>query len=152
VREISFAFTSKEKVKAKLISLTEIYSLCQKLSGLYDTDGPCFHHQVGICRGACCGKESSSEYNMRASKIADEFIFSKKNFFIVDSGREREERCAVKIVNGKYSGYGYFNINDMGFGLSALHECIKPSPDNRDIQVILKQYLKANRVEKIIDF
>ena len=40
----------------------------------------------------------------------------------------------------------------MGFGLSAVHECIKPSIDNRDIQVILKQYLKSNRVEKIIEF
>jgi hypothetical protein len=58
----------------------------------------------------------------------------------------------VKIVNGKYAGWGYFNINDMGFGLSAVHECIKPSRDNSDIQVILKQYLKSNRVEKIIEF
>jgi hypothetical protein len=40
----------------------------------------------------------------------------------------------------------------MGFGLSAVHECIKPSRDNSDIQVILKQYLKSNRVEKIIEF
>jgi hypothetical protein len=40
----------------------------------------------------------------------------------------------------------------MGFGLEAVHECIQPSPDNRDIQVILKYYLKTNRVEKIIEF
>jgi hypothetical protein len=40
----------------------------------------------------------------------------------------------------------------MGFGLSAVHECIIPSADNSDIQVILKQYLKGNRVEKIIEF
>jgi hypothetical protein len=40
----------------------------------------------------------------------------------------------------------------MGFGLTAVHECIKPAPDNRDIQVILKQYLRNNRVEKIIEF
>jgi hypothetical protein len=92
------------------------------------------------------------EYNERASKATEEFIFSRRNFFIIDKGRYDDERCAVKIVNGKYSGYGYFNINDMGFGLSAVHECIKPSGDNSDIQVILKQYLKGNRVEKIIEF
>jgi hypothetical protein len=40
----------------------------------------------------------------------------------------------------------------MGFGLSAVHECIKPQGDNSDIQVILRQYLKGNRVEKIIEF
>ena len=145
-------FTSREKAKSKLASLVETYNLCQKLTGLYDTDGACFQFHVGICKGACCGKESPDEYNERARKATEEFIFTRRNFFIIDKGRNDEERCAVKIVNGKYAGYGYFNINEMGFGLSAVHECIKPSADNRDIQVILKQYLKRNRVEKIIDF
>ena len=145
-------FTSKERTKSKLGSLVENYGLCQKLSGLYQTEGACFHYQVGICNGACIGKESPVEYNERAAKATEQFIFTRRNFFIIDKGRDDEERCAVKIVNGKYSGYGYFNINDMGFGLSAIHECIRPSGDNSDIQVILKQYLKGNRVEKIIEF
>jgi DNA polymerase-3 subunit epsilon len=145
-------FTSKEKSKSKLNSLVETYGLCQKLTGLYETDGACFHYQVGLCRGACCDKEPAEEYNERASKAIEEFIFTRRNFFVIDKGRDADERCAVKIVNGKYAGYGYFNINDMGFGLAAVHECIKPSTDNRDIQVILKQYLKNNRVEKIIEF
>ncbi len=145
-------FTSKEKTKSKLGSLIDTYNLCQKLSGLYDTEGACFQYQVGICKGACIGKESPDDYNERAAKATEEFIFSRRNFFIIDKGRENEERCAVKIVNGKYSGWGYFNINDMGFGLSAVHDCISPSGDNSDIQVILKQYLRSNRVEKIIEF
>jgi len=145
-------FTSRDKARAKLNSLIENYRLCQKLSGLYETNGACFHYQVGICNGACCGKETPDVYNERASKAIEEFIFSRRNFFIIDRGRDPEERCAVRIINGKYSGYGYFSINDMGFGLSAVHECIKPSADNRDIQVILKQYLKNNKVERIIDF
>ncbi len=145
-------FTSRDRARAKLNSMIENYQLCQKLSGLYETSGACFHYQVGICKGACCGKELPEFYNERASGATEEFIFTRRNFFIIDRGRDNEERCAVKIVNGKYSGYGYFSINDMGFGLSAVHECIKPSADNRDIQVILKQYLKSNKVEKIIDF
>jgi DNA polymerase III subunit epsilon len=146
------AFNSKDKAKSKLESLVGTYGLCQKLTGLYDTEGPCFHYHVGICKGACCGKESTGEYNERAKKAADEFVFTRGNFFVIDKGRDEEERCAVKISNGKYAGHGYFNINEIGFGLSAVHECIKPSSDNRDIQVILKQYLKSNRVERIIDF
>jgi DNA polymerase-3 subunit epsilon len=145
-------FTSKEKTKSKLGSLVEKFGLCQKLSGLYDTEGACFHYQVGICKGACICKESPAEYNERAAKAIEEFVFTRRNFFIIDRGRDDEERCAVKIVNGKYTGYGYFNINDMGFGLSAVHDCIVPSGDNSDIQVILKQYLRSNRVEKIIEF
>jgi len=145
-------FTSKEKTKSRLTALVESFSLCQKLSGLYDTEGACFHYQVGICKGACIGKESPKDYNERASKVLEKFVFARRNFFIIDKGHDAEERCAVKIVNGKYAGYGYFNINDMGFGLSAIHECINPGVDNSDIQVILKQYLKSNKVEKIIEF
>ena len=145
-------FTSKERARSKLNSLIEKYSLCQKLTGMYESSDACFHHQVGMCKGACIGLELPAEYNARAAKASEEFLFSRRNFFIIDSGRDNEERCAVKIVNGKYLGYGYFNINDMGFGLSTIHDCIKQSDDNRDIQVILKRYLRSNRVEKIIEF
>lgn len=145
-------FTSRAKVKDKLCRMVENYNLCQKLCGLYDTQGACFHQQVGLCKGACSGLEPPDSYNERAIKAAEEFTFSMKNFFIIDKGRDCEEKCAVKIVNGKYSGYGYFNVNDMGFGLSALHECIRSSDDNHDIHSILKQYLRSNKVEKIIEF
>jgi len=145
-------FTSKDRAKAKLNSLVEKYELCQKLTGLYDTDGACFQYHVGICHGGCCGRESADDYNARARKASEEFIFNRRNFFIIDRGRDPEERSAVKVVNGKYSGHGYFNINDMGFGLTAIHDCIMPSADNRDIQVILKTYLKNYKIEKIIEF
>lgn len=145
-------FTSKSKTRAKLESMVETYGLCQKLSGLYDTDGACFHHQVGMCKGACCGMEDAKSYNERAKKALEEFTFRQSNFFIIDKGRDKDERCAVKIINGKYYGYGFFNISDMGFGMEAIHDCIKPAPDNHDIRIILKAYLKRNRVEKIIEF
>ncbi len=145
-------FSSRERARSKLESLTGKYDLCQKLAGLYKCDGSCFQHHVGICRGACCGKETAADYNLRATKAIEEFVFSRRNFFIIDRGRNDEEKSAVRIINGKYSGYGYFNINDVGFGLAAVHDCIKTSPDNRDIQVILKQYLRTNKVEKIIEF
>ena len=145
-------FTGKERAKSMLISLTEKYELCQKLTGLYETMGPCFHYHVGICKGACCGKESPDLYNERARKAGEEFVFSRRNFFIIDRGRDEEERSAVKVVNGKYSGYGYFSVNEIGFGLSAVHDCINKSEDNRDIHVILKQYLRGYKIEKIIEF
>ena len=145
-------FSSRERAKSKLVSMTEAYNLCQKLTGLYESTGACFQYHVGICRGACCGHEAPEKYNERALAASGEFVFTCRNFFIIDKGRDDEERSAVKIVNGKFAGYGYFNINDMGFGLSAVHDCIIPSQDNRDIQVILKQYLRTNRVEKIIEF
>ncbi len=145
-------FTSRERAKSRLLALVEKYNLCQKLTGLYETSGPCFHYQVGLCSGACIGKESPESYNERARKAAEEFIFTRRNFFIIDRGRCNEERSAIKVLNGKFAGFGYFNINEMGFGLSAVHDCIRLSRDNSDIQVILKQYLRGYKIEKIIEF
>ena len=145
-------FNSRDNARGKLVQIISKYNLCQKLCGMYDTDGPCFHHQVSLCRGACCGEEAPSEYNQRALMALDEFIFRERNFFIIDRGRDSEERSAIKIVNGKYTGYGYFNINDVGFGLTALHDCIREAADNRDIQVIIKSYLRNHTVDRIIDF
>jgi len=145
-------FSSRDNVRGKLEQMISRYELCQKLCGLYDTDGSCFHRQVSLCRGACCGEENPAEYNERAMMALDEFIFRERNFFIIDRGRDIEERSAVKILNGKYAGYGYFNVNEVGFGLEAVHDCITKAPDNRDIQVIIKSWLKNHRVERIIDF
>jgi len=145
-------FTSRDKARGKLEQIINDYSLCQKLCGMYETDGACFHRQVGLCQGACCGGEEPGSYNERALMALDEFIFRERNFFIIDSGRDNEERSVVKIVKGKYAGFGYFNINDVGFGLTAVHDCIQKAADNRDIQVIIKSYLKNHRVERIIDF
>ncbi|MFZ2285877.1 MAG: exonuclease domain-containing protein [Bacteroidales bacterium] len=145
-------FSSRDKARGKLEQIINDFSLCQKLCGMYETDGPCFHRQVSLCRGACCGEEEPKSYNDRALMALDEFIFRERNFFIIDRGRDVEEKSVVKIVNGKYEGFGFFNVNDVGFGLTAVHDCIKRAADNRDIQVIIKSYLKNHRVERIIDF
>lgn len=145
-------FTSKESARSKMISLVDRYELCQKLCGLYKSNDGCFHRQVGICRGACTGDENAASYNMRAQKGLDEFAFSRDNFFIIDSGRTENEKSAIKILNGQYAGYGFFDINEMGFGLQALHDSIKPAQDNHDIQVILKSYMKKKSEYRIIRF
>ncbi|MEA1885878.1 MAG: exonuclease domain-containing protein [Bacteroidota bacterium] len=145
-------FTSKEAARSRLASLVDKYELCQQLCGLYKSSNGCFHRQVGICRGACTGEENAATYNLRAQKALDEFAFSRDNFFIVDKGRYDEEKSAIKIINGHYEGYGFFDINEMGFGLRALHDCIKPSVDNGDTQVILKAYMKNNKEYRLIRF
>jgi DNA polymerase-3 subunit epsilon len=145
-------FAGREKARSMLSTLVERYELCQKLAGLYESPGACFHHHVGLCRGACCGKESPAPYNERAHKAEAEFVFNRRNFFIIDRGRYEREKSAIRVVNGKYSGFGYFSIDDMGFGLTAVHDCIKSAGDNRDLQVILKQYLRSYKIEMIIEF
>ena len=145
-------FSSREKAKLQLKSLVDKFGLCQKFCGLYDSSGCCFHHQVGICRGACCGEENAASYNTRAREARNAFLFSSDNLLLIDRGRNDDERSVVKIVKGKYCGYGFFDVNEVGFGLAAIHEAVKPAQDNRDTLVILKGYLRNNKVERIIRF
>lgn len=146
------SYNSKESAKHKLEELIEKYNLCLKFSGLYDTVGACFHYQVGLCRGTCCGKEPPDEYNKRVQQAINEFIFTPGNYFIIDRGREENERSAVKIINGHFAGYGYFDINCVGFGLDAIHDCIKEAEENMETISIIKSYISHNKVEKIIEF
>jgi len=90
-------FTSKERAKSKLESLTETFNLCQKLTGLYESDGPCFQFHVGICKGACCGKEPPQEYNGRAGKAIEEFIFSKRNSLLSTKGGMKKRKALWKL-------------------------------------------------------
>lgn len=151
-KQLLSVFTSKERAKTQLKVLVDRYNLCQRFCGLYNSDGCCFHYQVGMCRGACCNKEVAAAYNIRAREAMNGFVFSSDNFFIIDRGRHDNEKTVIKIVKGKYMGYGFFDVNELGFGMDLIHEAVKPATDNRDIQIILKGYLKKNSVEKIIRF
>ena len=146
------SYESKNKAREFLNRLIENFNLCQKLSGLYNSPGACFQHQIGICHGACIQKESPEKYNQRATKAQRTFEFEYQNFLIICQGKSSEERTVVKIENGKYIGFGYVDITEINTGYELLHDCIKLYPDNRDVQYIIKSYLKRNKVEKIITF
>jgi DNA polymerase-3 subunit epsilon len=58
-------YTSRMKAKARLESLMNTFQLCPKLLGLEATKGQCFRSHLGLCKGACVGKESPELYNRR---------------------------------------------------------------------------------------
>jgi DNA polymerase-3 subunit epsilon len=65
------SFTTQKAGKLYLQELVDKYSLCQKLCGLYQTEGACFHYEITDCYGACIGKEPAEKYNTRASEIIE---------------------------------------------------------------------------------
>ena len=143
-------FTTKAEARGFLMKIVEKYELCQKLCGLYPTEGNCFHYEIGACKGACIGKESPEKYNLRAMKVIDGHDFGIRNLLIIDAGRDREEKTVVKIENGKFIGFGYFASSFAESNQYILHDCITTYPDNREVQQIIKQYLRNNKVDKII--
>ncbi len=143
-------FNNKKEAREALTRMVEKNWLCQKLSGLYQTDGACFHHTIRQCNGACVQGESVSAYNKRAENLLDNLKLDRGNVLIIDQGREPEERSLVRIEKGMYMGYGYLSVNESYLGIEQMLDCINPALDNRDIRQILKNWLKNNKVEKIL--
>jgi len=146
------AFHSQESAKSTLMALVEHHDLCQKLCGLYDATGACFHYSINICKGACVGAEDVETYNLRVRQALFQFEFQDRNFFIIDSGRRGDERSVVKIENGKYMGYGYIDVSGSINKIDDLNACVNKYLDNRDVQQIIRSYLRRNKVDRIIKF
>jgi DNA polymerase-3 subunit epsilon len=145
-------FHSLDNARSTLMQLSEHYNLCQKLCGLYDASGACFHYSIKICEGACIGAEDVEAYNVRVRQALLQFEFEEKNFLIIDRGRRHDERSVVKVENGRYRGYGYFDISDQVNVAEDFNMYITQYHDNRDVQQIIRSYLRKHKVERIIKF
>jgi DNA polymerase-3 subunit epsilon len=144
------SFNNKKEAREILTRMVEKNWLCQKLSGLYVTEGACFHHTIRQCNGACVQAEAVATYNKRAETLLDSLKLDQGNVLIVDRGRTEDERSLVRIEKGMYLGYGYISVNESYLSIDQMLECIKPELDNRDIRQILKNWLKKNKVEKML--
>jgi DNA polymerase-3 subunit epsilon len=144
------SYGSRKEGVSHLQRIVDEFNLCQKLCGLYSSTGGCFDHHMGICKGACVGAESPSNYNDRVIDAIGKYTYRNKNFFIVDDGRFAHECSVVKVENGRYVGFGYVELDEIGGDSGILHEIIKPFEDNRDAHVIIRGYLRKNQFEKMI--
>jgi len=146
------AFSSYREARAYLFNLCEKHHLCQKLCGLYESAGACFYYHVNQCKGACVGEESAESYNQRALLAIESLNMEHENFFIVETGRNPEERAIVQIENNHYKGYGY--IDDFGYqeNVEILGDVVSYFPDNQDIQRILRHYLRTCNHFRIIPY
>jgi DNA polymerase-3 subunit epsilon len=145
-------FNNKKEAVVFLTGMVEKHWLCQKLCGLYDTEGSCFHYTIRQCNGACIKKESKSVYNARAQILVNSYEFDHENFLVIDKGRSPSERSIVCVEKGIYKGYGYLDVTQSYLGVNDMLECIKPALDNKDIRYIIKSWLGKNKIEKLIKY
>jgi len=144
------SFNNQTEARLFLTEMVEKYQLCQKLCGLYNSQEACFHFQIGSCNGACLGKEDPKDYNYRANQLIRYFEFDNENFWIIGHGRHAEEQSVVRVKNGKYLGFGYIGNDVTLTGTDFLSDCVKFYPDNREVQQIIRSYLKNHPFAKVI--
>ncbi|MBC35380.1 MAG: hypothetical protein CL663_04990 [Bacteroidetes bacterium] len=146
------SYTSKAEANQHVFSMVEEYELCQKLCSLYESEGPCFHHQIHQCKGACIGEESPETYNKRLQSAIQNYQFKHQSFFVIDCGKTENEKTVIQIKNGKYLGFGYIDSSSSDMKTEQLEDCITSYDDNKDVQQIIRSHLRRNPVEAIISY
>lgn len=143
-------FTNYQQAKNSLFKITEVYGLCQKLTGLYQTKTACFSYSIKECAGACIGEESPENYNSKVEDFLRKNSFENQSLLIIDRGRDIEERSVVHIENGIFKGIAFYNLNYQLTNSEILKSLITPMSNNKDAQHIIQSYLRRNKVLKVI--
>jgi DNA polymerase-3 subunit epsilon len=148
--EAIITFTNYQQAKSTLYRITEENQLCQKLTGLYKTESSCFLFSIKECSGACIQEEPIEEYNERVKAFIEKNSYHNKHMLIIDRGRDVDERSVILIENGKYRGFGFYNLNYQINNIEILKTIINPVANDRDSQHIIQNYLRKNKVLNIV--
>ena len=143
-------FANLQSGKSFMTKIVDNHTLCQKLTGMYQTTSNCFKYTIKQCFGACIGKESVNIYNERVSKIINFHSFENQNMVIIDRGRDHDERSAILIENGVYQGFGFYNLNYQIHNIDILRNIITPMQHNKDSQHIIQSYMRRHKRLKVL--
>jgi DNA polymerase-3 subunit epsilon len=137
-------FYSVSEARQFLENLCETHELCPRYCNLQTNISRCFDYQLKKCKGICCDEELIKTYNKRVLKAIDSIRFKSENFVIREAGRKNTEYAYALVLNGTYQGFGYLDTSEAEISTENYLSAIKHQKDNKDINRILKSYLKKN--------
>jgi DNA polymerase III subunit epsilon len=146
------SYISQLEGKEALMRISSEYNLCHKLTGLIVSKNNCFKHTINECDGACIGKITAAEYNVRVQDFIDKNQFETKTLVIVDRGRTISERSAVLVENGVFKGYTFFDLNYQINTIEILRNMIVPMQSTRDSKNSIQNYIRKGKMIKIVNF
>ncbi len=144
------SFNNYLSARERIEKWIDDYQLCLRYSGLTSEEAICFNHQIKKCNGICNEEEEIEEYNKRAKKLIEENTYREQNFVLMDRGRNIEEQSVILIENGNYKGFGYLDSTMQISSPNELKDIIKPVNYYPDSDMLIKGWLKKNKVKKIV--
>ena len=141
-------FYSIAECRVLLENLCEQFDLCPKYCHLQTNVSSCFHYQLKKCKGICSGKEEVKTYNNRVLEAINSVKLQADNLVIKETGRNDNEIGFALILNGIYQGFGYVN-KELQLPVPEMYiPYLTPQKDNRDVQRILKSYLRKKEASE----
>ena len=92
------------------------------------------------------------KHNKNKKTLSTEIVFNHENMILVDKGRNPGEKAVILIENNQYKGFGYTELSYQINNLTVLKSLVNSSQIFSAQNLIIKKYLAANQVEKIIRF
>ncbi len=137
--------------KGHLRRTLELFDLCALYCNLEAGSRPCFNYHLKQCQGACIEKEPPAVYNERVeAAIAYLLTIFEEDFFIIDRGRNEQEKAVVLVEKGSYMGYGYIETEEMS-DLESLRNAIGFFQGNAETSKIIRRFLAGKHQAKIIN-
>ena len=143
-------YSNYSQAQSELLRITEENDLCPKFMGINSTSEKCNSYSTNSSRDTFSFEESPTDYNARVKKALEEDSFYRKNFLLIDRGRETEERSVIWIENGIYQGYSFYNLNYQINRPDILRTIIRESQHPIESQHIIKNYLRKSKTIKKI--
>ena len=144
------SFTTKQEGTRFLTRKTEEFELCQKLTELYPTQHACFHYSIKKCKGACVQEEPAASYNERVMGFLSCLEFTTESLFILDKGRQKNEKSLILIKNGSFAGFGYAPFHFNGLVPKDWDEFIDYMQEDRDIRMLVSSYLRKSEKLNVV--
>ena len=144
-------FPNLNAAKGMMRRLIERFELCQNLCNVSNSGGACFYYHLHKCKGACLGEESPDDYNERIAMVIDAIkIDFEDDFFIVDVGRNHDEKSIVLVEDGRYRGFGFVSLEELDGDLEALKDAIKPFRHHPETVKIIHSFLYGGKNLRVI--
>jgi DNA polymerase-3 subunit epsilon len=144
------SFATYSSARERLDNWIEEYTLCLRYCGLVSEDAVCFHHQIHKCNGICQGLEETAEYNKRAEKILEYYIFPDPDFVIMDRGRNTEEKSLILIEDGHYAGYAYVDSSESFQEPEEIKSRVKKAIYYPDTDDLIRGWMKGKQSYKYL--
>lgn len=151
MQELSLtSFTTKKEGVSFMERMVEEYSLCQKLCNLEKTNSSCFQYGLKECKGACVYEEEVDSYNERSEELIQSLNLNEETFYVLGSGRNRNERSLVFVENGSLKGYGYAPYHMNKLKPNNWDRYIDLVTEDRDARTILKLFLSKDEKHEVV--
>lgn len=145
-------YAKLSSAKGALNRIVENFGLCHHYCHVDHSGKPCFQYHIKKCQGACAGKETPEEYNLRVQKAVDYLrIDFPEDFLLIDQGRSKDEKAVILVEDGQYKGFGYISVENNINDLETVRDAIKSYAHNPDVTRIIRQFLYKGEL-KIIRF